>query len=102
MSLPTPEQLDAETDRLYWLSHEAISDDPDATTTIVNETTWRELREQVLCDWTAAAFNAFFPTAGELGDDDTLLIEYWNDIKQQISGGHGRWSWDVAPDDPAP
>ena len=101
MSLPTPEQLDAEADRLYWLSFHALSEDPDGTTPVVNETAWREIREQVLCEWTAAVFNTFFPTAGELGDDDTVLIEYWNDIEQQISGGPGRWSWDVSPGDPA-
>ena len=101
MSLPTPEQLDAEADRRYRLAHHGPPENPETTTPVVDDAGWRAVREQVLCDWTAAVFNAFFPTAGELADDDTVLIEYWNDIKQQISGAPGRWSWDVAPDDPA-
>jgi hypothetical protein len=28
-----------------------------------------------------------------------VLIEYWNDIRQQIAGGPGRWSWDAPPND---
>jgi hypothetical protein len=102
MTLPTPEQLDAEADRQYWLSHPAPSDDAAEGAPVVDEASWREIREQVLCDWTAGIFNDFFPTAGALADDDTVLIEYWNDIKQQISGGPGRWSWDEAPDHLAP
>jgi len=93
MTLPTPEQLHTETGRRYSLWH---PDTPD-----VDERAWLEIREQVLAEWTDATFNAFFPTAGNLVADDTVLIEYWNDIKQQIAGNAGRWSWD-APPDPAP
>lgn len=98
MTLPTPEQLDAEADRRYRLR------DPGATADAapgLDAATWLEVREEVLSEWTAAVFDAFFPTAGDLGAGDTVLIQYWDDIKQQISGGVGRWSWD-GPPFPAP
>ena len=60
MSLPTPEQLDAEADRRYWLCHQDLSDDLDAMTPVVDVGDWRVIREQVLCDWTAAVFDGFF------------------------------------------
>ena len=91
MTLPTPEQLDSETDRRY--SSTARDD-------IGDERAWLDIREQILVEWTDATFCAFFPTAGDLVADDTVLIEYWNDIKQQIAGEPGRWSWDD-PADPA-
>ena len=94
MTLPTPEQLDTETHRRYSFSHGELDLDPD-------EPAWLRIREEVLCEWTEAAFSAFFPTAGNLADDDTVLIEYWTDIKMQIAGAAGRWSWDNPPD-PAP
>ena len=102
MTLPTPEELDAEADRQYLLSHHGVADDTSATAPSVDAANWREIREHVLSDWTSAVFNAFFPTAGDLAADDTVLIEYWNDIKQQIAGSPGRWSWDAPPNDPAP
>ena len=94
MTLPTPEQLHAETDRRYTYSHSDIEGGPD-------ESAWSQIREGVLCEWTDASFHAFFPTAGNLAADDTVLIEYWTDIKMQIAGEGGRWSWDNPPD-PAP
>jgi hypothetical protein len=94
MTLPTPEQLHHETQRRYTSSH------ADAPADAV-EPAWLQIREEILCEWTEAAFNAFFPTAGNLADDDTVLIEYWTDIKMQIAGEAGRWSWDNPPD-PAP
>lgn len=89
MTLPTPEQLDTETDRRYSST---------ARDVIGDETAWLEIREQVLVEWTDATFNIIFPTAGSLAAGDTLLIEYWNDIKQQIAGEAGRWSWDGSTD----
>ena len=94
MSLPTPEQLHAETDRRYSSSYPDVEGDAD-------QAAWSSIREEVLCEWTEAAFNAFFPTAGSLAVDDTVLIEYWTDIKTQIAGEAGRWSW-AKPPDPAP
>ena len=102
MTLPTPEQLDAEADRQYLLCNPGSADEPDDLPRSRDEANWREIREHVLSDWTAAVFNGFFPTAGDLGADDTVLIEYWNDIRQQIAGGPGRWSWDAPPNDLAP
>jgi len=103
MTLPTPEQLDAETDRQYLLHNSASASggEPAERLRGHDDAGWRELREHVLSDWTAAVFNAFFPTAGDLAADDTVLIDYWNDIRQQIAGGPGRWSWDAPPNDPA-
>ena len=102
MTLPTPEQLDAEADRQYLLCNPGPADQPDGLAHSRAETNWREIREHVLSDWTAAVFNVFFPPAGDLAAEDTVLIEYWNDIRQQISGGPGRWSWDAPPNDLAP
>ena len=102
MTLPTPEQLDAETDRQYLLRNPGTGGEPGERLRSLDDAGWRELREHVLSDWTAAVFNAFFPTAGALAADDTVLIEYWNDIRQQIAGGPGRWSWDAPPNDLAP
>jgi hypothetical protein len=94
MTLPTPEQLHIETDRRYSSWYPELAGD-------ATDPAWLEIREQILCEWTDAAFNDFFPTAGSLAADDTVLIEYWTDIKLQISGECGRWSWDNPPD-PAP
>ena len=102
MTLPTPEQLDAEADRQYLLCNPGSADHPDGLPRNRDGANWREIREHVLSDWTAAVFNVFFPTAGDLAADDTVLIEYWNDIRQQIAGGPGRWSWDAPPNDLAP
>ncbi len=99
MTLPTPDQLHTETHRRYWLSH-TDENDPDVSGE-ADEPAWLQIREEVLCEWTEATFNAFFPTAGNLAADDTVLIEYWTDIKIQIAGEAGRWSWDNPPD-PAP
>ena len=91
MTLPTPEQLHTETDRRYSsTARDAIGG--------IDEPAWLQIREEVLCEWTEAAFNDFFPTAGNLAADDTVLIDYWNDIKHQIAGETGRWSWDGPPD----
>ena len=102
MTLPTPEQLDAEADRRYLLCNPGSAGEPEELPRGLDEANWREIREHVLSDWTADVFNAFFPTAGDLAADDTVLIEYWNDIRQQIAGGPGRWSWDAPPNDLAP
>jgi hypothetical protein len=97
MTLPTPEQLRDETQRRYASSPDSHAGVPaDAV-----EPAWLRIREEILCEWTEAAFNAFFPTAGNLDAGDTVLIEYWTDIKMQIAGEAGRWSWDNPPD-PAP
>src|SRR5262245_56969595 len=107
MTLPTPEQLHSETDRRYSLWHpdgggdaDDAGDDGelDGVSHRPDEAAWLAIREQVLREWTDAVFNAFFPTAGDLAADDTVLIEYWIDIKLQISGEAGRWSWGSPPD----
>jgi hypothetical protein len=90
MTLPTRDELYAETDRKYYLQYpngpRVI--DPDDASHDPYEAAWLQIRDEVL----------FFPTAGQLDAGDTVLIEYWNDIKDQISGKPGRWSWDSPPD----
>ena len=100
MTLPTREQLDAETDRKYFLQYpngpRVI--DPDDVSQDPYEAAWLQIRDEVLYYWTDDVFKRFFPTAGQLDAGDGVLIEYWNDIKEQISGRPGRWSWDTPPD----
>jgi hypothetical protein len=99
MTLQTRDELYAETDRKYYLRYpdgpRVI--DPDDASQDPYEAAWLQLRDEVLYYWTDATFKKFFPTAGRLDDSDTVLIEYWNDIKDQIAGKPGRWSWDSPP-----
>jgi hypothetical protein len=99
MTLPTRDELHAETDRKYHLRHpngpQVI--DPDDASQDPDEADWLQIRDEVLYYWTDDVFKKFFPTAGQLDAGDTVLIEYWNDIKDQISGKPGRWSWDSPP-----
>jgi hypothetical protein len=97
MNLPTREELDAETDRKYFLRYPTGPRviDPDGASQDLDEAAWLEIRNEVLDYWTDDVFKTFFPTAGQLDAGDSVLIEYWNDIKDQISGQPGRWSWDA-------
>jgi hypothetical protein len=99
MTLPTREQLNAEADRRYFLRYPDAPRvvDPDDGARDPCEAAWLEIREEVLAAWTDEAFYRFFPTAGRLEPGDVVLIEYWNDIKDQIAGRPGRWSWDEPP-----
>jgi hypothetical protein len=99
MSLPTREQLNAETDRRYFLRYPEGPRviDPDDASHDPYEAAWLEIRTEVLYYWTDDVFKKFFPTAGQLDANDSVLIEYWNDIKDQILGQPGRWSWDTPP-----
>lgn len=99
MSLPTRDELHAETDRRYALRYPEGPGviDPDAASHDPWEAAWIEIRDEVLYYWTDDVFKKFFPTAGQLDAGDTVLIDYWNDIKGQISGEPGRWSWDSPP-----
>jgi hypothetical protein len=99
MTLPTRDELYAETDRKYYLRYpdgpRVI--DPDDASQDPYEAAWLQIRDEVLDYWTDDVFKKFFPTAGQLDAGDTVLIEYWNDIKDQICGKPGRWSWDSPP-----
>src|SRR5918995_4730516 len=99
MSLPTREELFAETDRKYYLRYpdgpRVIA--PDDASHDPYEAAWLQTRDEVLYYWTDDVFRKFFPTAGQLDDNDTVLLEYWHDIKDQISGKPGRWTWDSPP-----
>ena len=100
MTLPTREQLYAETDRKYFLQYPSGPRviDPDDVSQDPYEAAWLQIRDEVLYYWTDDVFKKFFPTAGRLDAGDDVLIDYWNDIKEQISGRPGRWSWDTPPD----
>jgi hypothetical protein len=100
MTLPTRDELYAETDRKYHLQYPTGPRviDPDDGSHDPHEAAWLQIRDEVLYYWTDSTFKRFFPTAGQLDVGDTVLIEYWNDIKDQISGKPGRWSWDSPPD----
>jgi hypothetical protein len=100
MTLWTREQLHAETDRRYLLRHPdgPPVTDPDDAAHDPCEIVWLEIRDEVLSCWTDDVFRNFFPTAGPLDASDSVLIEYWNDIKDQISGRPGRWSWESVPE----
>ena len=99
MHLPTRDELNAETDRKYFLRYPTGPRviDPDDASQDEYEAAWLEIRNEVLYYWTDDVFKKFFPTAGQLDAGDSVLIEYWNDIKDQISGQPGRWSWDSPP-----
>src|SRR5688572_2145540 len=88
MALPTRAELIDETDRRYFLRYpngpRVI--DPDDASHDPYEAAWLQIRDEVLWYWTDAAFKKFFPTAGQLQDGDGVLVEYWNDIKNQILG----------------
>jgi hypothetical protein len=96
MALPTRAELNDETDRRYFLRYpdgpRVI--DPDDASHDPYEAAWLQIRDEVLWYWTDAAFKRFFPTAGQLQEGDGVLVEYWNDIKNQILGYPGRWTWD--------
>jgi hypothetical protein len=100
MNLPRPEHLYTETERRYSRYADAAraARGLEGGQHARDEQVWLAIREQVLDELTTAAFDAYFPTAGELAAEDIVLIDYWNDIKQQISGEPGRWSWDSPPD----
>jgi hypothetical protein len=106
MTLPTPEQLFAETDRRYAAAYVDAPRriDPDDPAHDDWEENWLLIRDHVANQWADETFFQFFPTAGKLDPtdpNDEMLIRYWNDIRNQIcNGGPGEWSWDNPP--PAP
>jgi hypothetical protein len=107
MTLPTRDELYAETDKRYWSHYPDAPQqiDPNDPSQDQWEQKWLALRDEVLYEWTDKVFYEYFPDAGRLDPGnaaDELLIKYWNDIKNQICNGtSGEWNWDSAPEAPA-
>jgi hypothetical protein len=106
MTLATRDQLNQAVDDQFYGEHPDAPRprlDPDNPTHAEYVRQWIEIRDRTVNSWTDAYFYEFFPSAGKLDPSnqaDGQLIEYWNDIKQQILGEQGRYSWDSPP--PAP
>jgi hypothetical protein len=104
MTIPTRDELYAETDKRYWSHHPEAPQqiDPNDASQDQWEQKWLSLRDEVLNEWTDKVFYEYFPAAGRLDPSnsaDEQLIKYWNDIKSQICNGTGgEWNWDSAPE----
>jgi hypothetical protein len=104
MTLPTRDELYAETDKRYWSHYPDAPQqiDPNDSSQDQWEQKWLALRDEVLYEWTDKVFYEYFPTAGRLDPSnaaDELLIKYWNDIRYQICNGvSNEWNWDSPPD----
>lgn len=109
MPVPTREQLNEETDRLFRsflpdAPERLDPNDPDQAGYVEN---WIAIRDGLLDDWTDAAFSEIFPgraraTLDPADQATPQLTAYWHDIRVEILEGAGQYDWrSNPPADPA-